>query len=70
MSAAGRLEVEGTRQRVTLAVFDSEPTSWPILTSAGPSASAGRGLNIVAAISSAWGITAGPAETCVWCELR
>jgi hypothetical protein len=66
----GRFAVEVTPESVTLAVFDTDPTSWPVPAVADPLASAGRGLSIVAAISSTWGITAGRAEKSVWCELR
>jgi hypothetical protein len=66
----GRFEIEVGADSVTLAVFDARPASWPVPTTAGPLAPAGRGLSIVAAISSTWGITAGRAEKSVWCELR
>jgi hypothetical protein len=55
---------------VRLAVFDSQPLSWPTVSLADPLAEAGRGLGIVAAVADAWGITAGREEKAVWCELR
>ena len=30
----------------------------------------GRGLNIVASLSDAWGTRVGPGQTVVWCEIR
>ena len=66
----GRFEIAVTPDTVTLAVFDAQPTSWPVPIAAEPLAPAGRGLSIIAAISSTWGITAGRAEKSVWCELR
>ena len=66
----GRFEIEVTPDIVTLAVFDTQPGTWPVPIAAAPLAPAGRGLSIVAAISSTWGITAGRGEKSVWCELR
>jgi Histidine kinase-like ATPase domain len=66
----GRFEIEVTPDAVTLAVFDTQPTTWPAPIATDPLAPAGRGLSIVAAISSTWGITAGRVEKSVWCELR
>jgi len=66
----GRFEIAVTPDTVTLAVFDSQPTAWPAPIAVEPLAPAGRGLSIISAISSTWGITAGRAEKAVWCELR
>ena len=66
----GRFQIDVTPESVTLAVFDARPERWPVPTLADPLAPAGRGLSIVAAISSSWGITAGREEKSVWCELR
>jgi histidine kinase-like protein len=57
-------------QSATLAVFDGQPSRWPAPSLAEPLAASGRGLAIVAAIASTWGITAGRREKSVWCELR
>ena len=66
----GRFAIEVNSDSVTLAVFDTQPERWPVPTAAEPLAPAGRGLSIVAAIASTWGVTAGRAEKSVWCELR
>jgi hypothetical protein len=66
----GRFALEVNPESVTLAVFDADPTSWPVPAAADLLGPAGRGLSIVAAISSTWGITAGRTEKSVWCELR
>jgi hypothetical protein len=66
----GRFEIEVTADSVTLSVFDTEPERWPVLTAADPLAEAGRGLSIVAAIASTWGVTVGRTEKSVWCELH
>jgi len=66
----GRFEIEVNQDSVTLAVFDTEPARWPVPTTPDPLAPAGRGLSIVAAIASTWGVTAGRAQKSVWCELH
>ena len=66
----GRFDIEVNPDSVTLAVFDPEPERWPVPTTPDALAPAGRGLSIVAAIASTWGVTAGRAEKSVWCELR
>ena len=65
-----RVELAVDAQSATLAVFDAQPSRWPALSDAEPLAASGRGLAIVAAIASTWGITAGRREKSVWCELR
>ena len=65
-----RVELAVDAQSATLAVFDAEPSLWPAPTDAEPLAASGRGLAIVAAIASTWGITAGRREKSVWCELH
>jgi hypothetical protein len=64
------LDVGAAEGEVRLAVFDSQPLSWPTVRPADPLGDAGRGLGIVAAVADAWGITAGREEKAVWCELR
>jgi len=65
-----RVELAVDAHSATLAVFDARPSLWPSLSDAEPLAASGRGLSIVAAIASTWGITAGRREKSVWCELR
>ena len=66
----GRFELRMADGEIGLAVFDAQPGSWPALRESAPLADAGRGLGIVANVADAWGITAGPEEKAVWCELR
>ncbi len=55
---------------VVIAIEDSKPEiRHPVLAGPGSMAEGGRGLHIVAAVSSDWGITATGAGKAVWCAL-
>lgn len=55
--------------RLELAVTD-DGSGWPVLRPPDPYASGGRGLQIVAALATRWGVTVGAdRRTTVWAEL-
>jgi len=54
-----------------LDVLDHAPRRWPISASnPDPLADAGRGLAIVAAVTTVWGVSASADTKSVWCELH
>ena len=57
------------RDYVEIAVTD-DARGWPVLQPPSPSAAGGRGLRLVAALSSRWGVTiAEDKRTTVWAQL-
>jgi anti-sigma regulatory factor (Ser/Thr protein kinase) len=53
---------------IRIAVHDSNPTL-PVLRDGGPAAPSGRGLHLVRALTSAWGVDRSPDGKTVWAEL-
>lgn len=54
---------------VRISVRDASPVA-PTVRDGGPMASSGRGLHLVAALSSDWGVAAAPDGKTVWAELQ
>ncbi|MFH9403239.1 ATP-binding protein [Streptomyces sp. NPDC017638] len=54
---------------VRLIVIDRHPEACPDIRTAGPLATAGRGLAVVDAITKSWGYTRWPWEKQVWADL-
>lgn len=60
-TCSGRLRVE---------VSDPGPALWPVPRTAGDRDESGRGLALVEALASRWGVEQGVHRKTVWCELR
>ncbi|WP_267241728.1 ATP-binding protein [Streptomyces sp. PR69] len=58
---------DGGRTRIE--VTDPDPHAWPAPRRAAGSDESGRGLALLAATASRWGVTHGPAAKTVWCEV-
>ncbi len=54
---------------IEVQVTDGGSADWPRICSVGPDAVAGRGLAIVEALCSRWGVTRERSSQCVWAEL-
>ena len=69
-SGASRFEValEVHHEQITVAASDTAP-DMPVRRTPEPSSATGRGLNIVAALSDRWGVTARDVGKTVWAEL-
>jgi anti-sigma regulatory factor (Ser/Thr protein kinase) len=68
-AADGLLELQLFDHGVHISVVDHHPDRWPSLGQADPLADAGRGLGIVASVSSTWGVSAVDDAKSVWCEV-
>jgi hypothetical protein len=68
-AADGLLQLQLFDGGVHISVVDHRPDRWPSLGHADPMDDAGRGLGIVASVSSAWGISAVDDAKSVWCEV-
>lgn len=67
----GIVELQLFDNGVHLDVLDHVPHRWPISASnRDPLADAGRGLAIVAAVTTVWGVSANADAKSVWCELH
>ena len=67
----GIVELQLFDHGVHLDVLDRAPHRWPIwATNPDPLADAGRGLAIVAAVTTVWGVSANADAKSVWCELH
>ena len=54
---------------VRIEVFDTEGVSAPEQRDCRSDAEAGRGLNLIAALSNGWGWSPAPGGKVVWCEI-
>lgn len=63
-----RLQLLATGTGVRLEVEDASPRS-PVVLAVPATAATGRGLTIVAAVSSAWGHYSTDSGKCVWCDI-
>jgi hypothetical protein len=68
-AADGTLNLQLFDGGVHIAVVDHHPERWPTLAHADALADAGRGLGIVASVSTVWGISAVADAKAVWCEV-
>ncbi|MEV6511849.1 ATP-binding protein [Streptomyces sp. NPDC051642] len=55
--------------RTRIAVTDPEPYTWLVVRAAGPDDENGRGLVLLDALATRWGVEQGPEGKTVWCEL-
>lgn len=62
-----RLTLRMRRSALRIAVTDAQPSRFPLRNPA-PSDS-GRGLVLLAALATAWGVDRGPLTKTVWCEI-
>ncbi|NUQ97736.1 MAG: ATP-binding protein [Streptomyces sp.] len=60
-------DIDGRRTRVE--VTDSEPHSWLVVRHAGTDEESGRGLFLLDALASRWGVEHRAEGKTVWCEL-
>lgn len=63
------LAVTHTDGRTRIAVTDPEPYAWLVVRAAGPEDENGRGLVLLDALATRWGVEQGPEGKTVWCEL-
>ncbi|MFE6285792.1 ATP-binding protein [Streptomyces sp. NPDC057877] len=56
-------------RRIRVEVTDPEPQSLPVLRRVGDEDESGRGLALLDAVASRWGVEQGVAEKTVWCEV-
>jgi hypothetical protein len=63
------LTVTHTDGRIRIAVTDPEPYAWLVVRAAGPDDENGRGLVLLDALATRWGVEQGPEGKTVWCEL-
>lgn len=63
------LRVTHTDGRTRVAVTDPEPYAWLVVRAAGPEDENGRGLLLLDALATRWGVEQGPEGKTVWCEL-
>lgn len=63
------LTVTGADGRTRVAVTDPEPYAWLVVRAAGPDDENGRGLMLLDALATRWGVEQGPEGKTVWCEL-
>ncbi|MEV8537520.1 ATP-binding protein [Streptomyces sp. NPDC051572] len=55
--------------RTRIAVTDPEPYTWLVVRAPGPDDENGRGLVLLDALATRWGVEQGPEGKTVWCEL-
>lgn len=55
--------------RTRVEVTDPDPRVWPVLREATGACESGRGLALLEAVSTRWGVVQGPGGKTVWCEL-
>lgn len=55
--------------RTRVEVTDPDPRVWPVLREATGACESGRGLALLEAVSTRWGVEQGPGGKTVWCEL-
>ncbi|MFF9349478.1 ATP-binding protein [Streptomyces sp. NPDC014734] len=64
------LRVIGTSSgHVRVELTDPEPGAWPVPRSAEDDEESGRGLSLVGALASRWGVDQGVRGKTIWCEL-
>ena len=63
------LRITRTDSRIRVAVTDPEPYAWLVVRAAGPEDENGRGLVLLDAVATRWGVEQGPEGKTVWCEL-
>jgi hypothetical protein len=63
------LRVTRTDGRTRVAVTDPEPYAWLVVRAAGPDDENGRGLLLLDALATPWGVGQGPEGKTVRCEL-
>ncbi|MEV0410389.1 ATP-binding protein [Streptomyces sp. NPDC050448] len=63
------LRITGRATRTRVELTDPDPHAWPVLRRAADADESGRGLALLAAVSTRWGVLQGPHSKTVWCEL-
>ncbi|MFE4632960.1 ATP-binding protein [Streptomyces sp. NPDC056773] len=63
------LRVTGRAARTRVEVTDPDPRACPVPREAAADEESGRGLVLLAAVASRWGVTRSPGRKTVWAEL-